>query len=284
MQTSLASGLSPLPPGRPAQLPPTVGLVDAALLWAVAPRFRGQQGERQRVIIEAVGPALAPVLANYQVNSTLRIAHLIAQLAHESAGFRTTEEFASGAAYEGRLDLGNTKPGDGVRFKGRGLIQLTGHANYARFSAMLRRDLVGNPEAAAEPVLSLEIACAYWSDRAINAHADRDDLIAVTRAINGGLNGLAHRQACLARAKDALARLQAAALPVEPEARPTLRRRSEGEAVATLQQALRDQGYMLALDGAFGPATELAVRLWQRSADLVGDGIVGPKTWASLGL
>lgn len=282
MQTSLAPGSSPMPPERQAQLSPMIGQVDAALLWAVAPHFRGQQGERQRAIIEAVGPALAPVLASYQVNSPLRIAHLTAQLAHESAGFRTTEEFATGAAYEGRRDLGNMEPGDGVRFKGRGLIQLTGRANYARFGAILGRDLVGNPETAAEPVLSLRIACAYWSARAINAHADRDDLIAVTRAINGGTNGLADRRACLVRAKDALARMMGAAMP-RPMGRSVLRRRSRSAAVILLQQALRERGFLLAVDGAFGPATELAVRLWQGRSDLVADGIVGPKTWASLG-
>src|SRR5699024_1278233 len=131
------------------------------------------------------------VLDSYPINTPLRIAHLDAPLAPESAGFRNTEEFARGAAYEGRRDLGNIEPGDGMRFKGRGLIQLTGRANYVRVGAMLGRDLVGNPEAAAEPVLSLEIACAYWNDRALNSHADRDDLIAVTRAINVGTNGLA---------------------------------------------------------------------------------------------
>src|SRR5690625_1504815 len=246
MLTSLAPGSSPMPPERQAQLSPMIGQVDAALLWAVAPRFRGQMGERQRAIIDAIGPALAPVLDSYQINSPLRIAHLVAQLAHESAGFRTTEEFASGAAYEGRRDLGNIKPGDGVRFKGRGLIQLTGRANYVRFGAMLGRDLVGNPEAAAEPVLSLEIACAYWDDRALNSHADRDDLIAVTRAINGGTNGLADRRACLARAKDALARVMAASV-LRATGQRGLRRRSRGAAVIRRQQALRAPGGLLAI-------------------------------------
>lgn len=284
MQASLAPTASPLPPSRPIEPVRGTSLINAALLWAVAPRLRGQLREQQRAIIEAIGPVLAPILESYQINSPLRIAHLLAQLAHESAGFRTTEEFASGTAYEGRRDLGNTEPGDGRRFKGRGLIQLTGRANYARFGRMLGQDLVSNPEAAAEPVLSLRIACAYWSDRAINVHADRDDLIAVTRAINGGTNGLADRRACLGRAKDALARSMAAAVPAVRKDRPVLRRRSSGAAVILLQQALRDRGYALAIDGAFGPATELAVRLWQQSADLGADGIVGQNTWTSLGL
>ena len=281
MHQAFAPALS-LPARRRPEAPP-MPLIDAGLLWAVAPRFRGQKGERQRAIIDAVGPALAPVLASYAIATPLRIAHFLAQTCHESAGFRTTEEFASGAAYEGRADLGNDRPGDGRRFKGRGLIQLTGRANYARFGARLGLDLLAEPEAAADPVLSLRIACEYWEQRAINAPADRDDLLAVTRLVNGGTNGLADRRACLRRAKDALAAMTAAAVAAAPGGRPVLHRRASGQAVVELQSALRDKGFGLAIDGAFGPATELAVRLWQRRRGLTADGIVGPRTWAGLG-
>lgn len=279
MPTALAPAAPLQRSAAPASsMPP----VDAGLLWAVAPSFRGQKGERQRAIIDAVGVVLAPVLASYRIDSTLRVAHFVAQLCHESAGFRATEEFASGAAYEGRADLGNTRPGDGRRFKGRGLIQLTGRANYARYGARLGLDLESRPEAAAEPVLSLRIACEYWTERRINAPADRDDLLAVTRLVNGGTNGLADRRACLRRARDALAGLAARKAPAGR--RPVLHRRASGEAVVELQAALREKGFMLALDGAFGPATELAVRHWQRSHGLEPDGIVGPMTWESLGI
>ena len=73
------------------------------------------------------------------------IAHFLGQTCHESAGFRTTEEFASGENYEGRADLGNNRPGDGVRYKGRGLLQLTGRANYKVFGDLLGVQLEGNP-------------------------------------------------------------------------------------------------------------------------------------------
>lgn len=283
MQTVLAPTASPSPPPRPADAPASMPIIGSALLWAVAPRFRGQRAERQRAIIDAVGPVLAPVLASYRIDASLRIGHFVAQICHESAGFRTTEEFASGAAYEGREDLGNIRPGDGRRYKGRGLIQLTGRANYARFGTLLGLDLVRNPEAAGEPVLSLRIACAYWEQRGINRAADRDDLIAVTRLVNGGTNGLADRRACLRRAREALAMLAARAVASDPAGRPVLHRRSRGDAVVELQTALRENGYELAIDGAFGPATELAVRHWQASRGLVADGIVGPVSWTSLG-
>jgi putative chitinase len=113
-------------------------------------------------------------------------------------------EFASGKEYEGRKDLGNTHPGDGPRYKGRGLIQLTGRANYREYGQALHMDLEGHPERAAEPVLSLSIACEYWKRRGINAACDRDDIRQVTRLINGGLNGLAARIEYTNRGKAAL--------------------------------------------------------------------------------
>lgn len=127
-------------------------------------------------------------------SSAMRLAHAMAQLGHESAGFRAMEEYASGAAYEGRADLGNTQAGDGVRYKGRGPIQITGRANYRRYGRMLGIDLERRPELASAPSVGLMVSCAYWSDRGLNALADRDDLEAVTLRINGGLNGLADRR------------------------------------------------------------------------------------------
>ncbi len=128
--------------------------------------------------------------------------------ATSSAGFRTTEEFASGAAYEGRKDLGNVKKGDGRRYKGRGLLQLTGRANYAEYGKALGVDLENNPAMAAEPALSLKIACEYWKRRKLNADCDRDDIRATTRRINGGLNGLKDRSNYIRKAKEALARIE----------------------------------------------------------------------------
>jgi len=250
--------------------------LNAAHLWSIAPRASGAPARAQYRIIEGVGPILARTLARHDISTPLRAAHLLGQLAHESAGFSTTEEFASGAAYEGRADLGNDHAGDGVRYKGRGLIQLTGRANYRRFGRIVGVDLEANPALAAEPRLSLTIACAYWQAHGLNAPADADDLVAITRAINGGLNGIAERRAALARAKAALAGQQPAA------ARPVLGPGARGPAVAALQARLNARGAGLALDGLYGPVTGLAVRRWQAQNGLVADGIAGPETWASL--
>jgi putative chitinase len=127
----------------------------------------------------------------------------LAQIAHESAGFATLVEYASGKAYEGRKDLGNTQPGDGVRYKGRGVIQLTGRANYRALGDYLGINLEAQPDLAAMPYVAYQVAAHYWLDRNINADADRDDLEAVTRAINGGTNGIKSRAALLAKAKAA---------------------------------------------------------------------------------
>lgn len=255
--------------------------VDGDVMRAIAPRFTGQNAVRQEQIITDIDPVLQDTLKRFEINTLLRVAHFLAQTCHESAGFRTTEEFASGDQYEGRADLGNTQRGDGRRYKGRGILQLTGRANYRKFGQALGLDLENNPLQAAEPELSLLIACEYWKSRKINADCDRDDLIAVTRKVNGGLNGLNDRRHFLGKAKIALARIEALTM-VDPKGRPILRRGSLGEAVGKLQEMLRKVGFELAIDQDFGPATELAVKQFQGSKSLEVDGIVGPKTWDEL--
>lgn len=141
----------------------------------------------------------------YGVVTPLEKAHLLAQVAHESDNFRASEEYASGKAYEGRKDLGNTQPGDGVRFKGRGLIQCTGRANYAAYSQWKYGDdrAVRNPALLAATPDAVDAAFWYWTVRRpkLKALALADDLVGVTKAINGGTNGLEDRRAKLAKAK-----------------------------------------------------------------------------------
>lgn len=139
------------------------------------------------------------------IDSPLRFAHALAQLAHESDNFRAMEEYASGRAYEGRADLGNVQPGDGVRFKGRGPIQVTGRANYRTYGRAIGIDLERHPELAAIPSIGLAVSAVYWTARGLNALADRDDLVGITRAINGGLTGLDDRRARLVQVRALLA-------------------------------------------------------------------------------
>lgn len=135
------------------------------------------------------------------LETPLRLQHFVAQLAHESDNFKAMEEYASGTAYEGRGDLGNTQPGDGKRYKGRGPIQLTGRANYRTFGRALGLDFERHPEIVATPSVGMLVACKFWFDKGLNALADVDDLERITRKINGGLNGLDDRQQKLAKVK-----------------------------------------------------------------------------------
>jgi putative chitinase len=142
------------------------------------------------------------------IDTPLRQAHFLAQIGHESGELRYTEEIASGDAYEGRRDLGNSEPGDGRRFKGRGLIQLTGRANYRAYGLSIGVDLLAGDAAArvaTDPALAVDVACWFWTTRRLNELADRDDVEAITRRINGGLNGLDDRKRLLARARFFLA-------------------------------------------------------------------------------
>jgi len=145
-------------------------------------------------------PHLNRAMAEAGITTRNQKAAFLAQLAHESGEFRYMEEIASGAAYEGRRDLGNTQPGDGVRFKGRGPIQLTGRANYTAASKALGIDLVNNPKAAASPEVGFRTAAWFWNTRGLNSLAEAGNFREVTRRINGGFNGLASREMYYKRA------------------------------------------------------------------------------------
>ncbi len=166
--------------------------------------LKGVMPAADRAKIDLYHPHLATGMAARGIDTPLRQAHFIAQLAHESGSFVYTEELASGAAYEGRADLGNTRPGDGRRFKGRGLIQLTGRANYRAYGRSIGVDMedgVSHQTLATDPQRAVDVACWFWWSKKINRHADADDVKKVTRRINGGLNGLADRRQFLERAR-----------------------------------------------------------------------------------
>lgn len=148
-------------------------------------------------------PAWNNALLAADCTSVLRVTMWCSQIGHESGGLKWMEEIADGSGYEGRADLGNTQPGDGKRFKGRGPIQLTGRYNYRKFSAWARergfvdRDNVfeNEPHLLADPHWGFLAATYYWTvARNMNAFADARDLIGATRAVNGGQNGIDDRR------------------------------------------------------------------------------------------
>ncbi|HLG56687.1 MAG TPA: glycoside hydrolase family 19 protein [Vicinamibacterales bacterium] len=155
-------------------------------------------------IITTLAANFSTVATPYGIlHSPRRLCHFLAQAAHESAGFRTLEEFGGEtywSRYEGRADLGNTTAGDGVRYHGRGIFQLTGRANYRAMGTKIAKGLEDDPHLAAEGDVSLHTACEYWRARRIEGPADSNDIREVTRRINGGSNGPTERQTYFRRA------------------------------------------------------------------------------------
>lgn len=264
--------------------------------------------------VEAWCEELNKALPKYDITTDQRIAGFISQCAHESMDFNAMSEnlnyreetlnkvfpryFGPGkrnaAEYAKNPEkianyvymdefrtskLGNTQPGDGWRFRGRGLKQLTGRDNYTRFA----KDYDMTAEEAAVWVETKEGALAsalwFWNTNKLNAIADTGNVAALTKKINGGDIGLADRQARYAKAMAALggttpAQTQGAAPATAVGA---LRKGSKGEEVKKMQAALG-----IGADGDFGPGTEAALKKWQAANGLTADGVAGPKTLAKL--
>jgi putative chitinase len=258
----------------------------------------------------------------------LRFCHFMAQVAHECGGFTLTHEslkyraermvevfgpgkhsanltlreakklvgkekefaervYGLGNPVKAR-DLGNTKPGDGYRYRGRGFLQITGRAAYRETGRKIGVDLEADPEKAAEPYHALLAAAAFWDSRNLNQVADRDDLEAVTRAINGGRNGLADRRKRLEQAKalwgGGLESAFGAATLERAKGRRDLALGSSGPDVALLKRRLTLAGYGEGVgeDDVFGRATHLAVVRFQLDGGLPADGLVEEVTWDRL--
>lgn len=247
----------------------------------------------------------------YDITTPLRIAGFMAQCGHESADFTALEEnlnysekalnsvfgryFGPGkrdaAEYARQPEkianyvyqdefrskkgaMGNTEPGDGWRFRGRGIKQLTGRNNYTAFGKSVGMSAEEAAEYVATKKGALESACWFWATNKIDRYADNDDIVGMTKRINGGTIGLEDRKARYSRAKDILGGKSVS----KPKASSTssirtLRRGMEGEDVKKMQKALGVDA-----DGIFGFGTAAAVKKWQRANGLEADGIVGPKT------
>lgn len=205
-------------------------LITAALLQTAT----GCTAERAATF----APALAETCARFGIITSERIAMFLAQIGHESGSLRFVAEIwgptAAQQRYEGRKDLGNTQPGDGERFRGRGLIQTTGRFNYGATAEGLRAyradvpDFVAEPQALERLPWSALSAGWYWSSRGLNRLADAGDFEAITRRINGGLNGQDDRLARLVRARQAVLAAAPASVPTPatPAALPPVEDRS----------------------------------------------------------
>ena len=263
--------------------------------------------------------ALCELLPKYGITSERRVAHFLSQCAHESAGFKRLEENLNYSAkalravfgrYFGeppkadadeyarnpemianrvyndefrKYKMGNTQEGDGWRFRGRGLKQLTGRDNYTRFGDSVGMTAEEAAEYVATPAGAIESACWFWDTNNLNDIADTDDVKRMTKKINGGSIGLEDRQKRYLHAMEVLG-MDAEALAADDddieeilEDIGILKRGMKGEGVKIMQEALG-----IAADGDFGPGTERALKAWQRENGLVTDGIAGPSTLGKL--
>jgi putative chitinase len=172
-------------------------MTTAEIIKKMAPSYK--------VNVDAIAEVLDRKGKDYHLDTPARMQAFLAQAAHETDGFRTLTEYASGKAYEGRQDLGNTQPGDGVKFKGRGIFQITGRTNYGATSKHIYGDdrLLYHPELLSTPEPAAISALNYWNTRTVKMAdgtrkhlyqlADEGDLKSITKGINGGLNGWADR-------------------------------------------------------------------------------------------
>lgn len=211
--------------------------IDYSLLRALVPRYcprpHNTRGAEQEKILFLLAAYLDPVLARWGIDTPLRKAHFLGQTSVESRDYtsmfedRNDHRPVAGKRYEGKRVLGNTHPGDGAKYIGRGMLQLTGRYNYEKVGGALDRwhvehdqpaagdepgpmcltrrlDLGNHPERASEFPAAIETACQYWVMRNINRWADKDDPIGVTHAINTRLLALGERTARTKKAKDLL--------------------------------------------------------------------------------
>lgn len=217
-------------------------------------------------LLKAVVDNFNQLAPQFGVTSDLRVCHFFAQAAVETDWFKTLQEYASGDEYEGRKDLGNTQPGDGHRYKGRGIFQTTGRSNYDMTGKKMGLDLINNPQLLLEPRNAVLSALIYWQSRGMNAIADRDDIDAATKAVNGGYNGYDDRVRALGVLKSTIGQSF-----VGP---------SSGLAdVENVQIMLKILGYKVGvIDGLYGPATTAAVKKFQLDNGLSQTGVANDAT------
>jgi putative chitinase len=169
---------------------------------SIATGARIDRATKFQPIIDAAAP-------DFEITNNARMAAFLAQVGHESGGLHWLTEIwgptTAQSRYEGRKDLGNTQVGDGFKYRGRGLIQVTGRANYQRCSDGLATDFIGEPDKLAQPDYAVRSAMWFWQTHGLNKLADEGQFERITKIINGGLNGYAERLALYKLAKEAFA-------------------------------------------------------------------------------
>lgn len=265
--------------------------------------------------------AMLEIFPKYDITTVERVAGFMAQCAHESNNFRTLEENLNyseqallktfgryfgappkqnAAEYARKPEkianyvymdknrsasgaLGNVNEGDGWKFRGRGLKQLTGRANYGAFAKTVGMTADEAAVYVATEKGAIESACWFWDTRKLNAYADRKDIVGMTKIINGGDIGLTDRTNRFNEALKILGSNAVAKTPTKTESAPaatnttTLRKGSKGPEVRKLQEALK-----IAVDGDFGTNTEIALRLWQAKNGFATNGIATPEVLRKL--
>jgi putative chitinase len=193
------------PPAGEENAPAAGNALTVAQLRAIMPNLKADKAADYF-------PHLTAAMEEFEISANvLREAAFLAQVAHESGEFRYMREIwgptptRAQKGYEGRADLGNTQPGDGKRFKGRGPIQITGRANYKKYGALLGLPLTDQPEMAETPAVAFRVAGAFWKTHGLNELADQQAFKRITKIINGGYNGLEDRTKYYNRAKQVLA-------------------------------------------------------------------------------
>lgn len=262
--------------------------------------------------------AMQEIFPKYEINTPQRVAGFIAQCAHESNEFKSLEEnlnysekalnavfgryFGPGkrdaAEYARNPEkianyvyqdefrkskMGNVNPGDGWRFRGRGLKQLTGRDNYTAFGKTVNMTAEEAADYVATEQGAIESACWFWYKAKCNTFADNGDIVGMSKRINGGTIGLEDRVRRWNEALEILGAPAPAPAEISEDVEDiiddigVLRKGSKGEGVKIMQEALG-----ITADGDFGPGTERALKAWQAANGLTADGIAGPATFAKL--
>lgn len=253
--------------------------------------------------------AALEILPKYEINTPNRIAGFFAQCGHESMNFtvlsenlnyraetleklfskyfskagRNAADYAkqpekiANVIYANRMGNGDTASGEGFAFRGRGIVQLTGKDNYSAFALSIKMTLPDVIEYVQTKKGALESACWYWNSRKINAACDANDIVKMTKLVNGGTIGLDDRKKHYEQALAVLGGAVPAPITHASAIPGVLKKGSTGENVKRMQAELG-----LEADGSFGPATEAALKKWQTANGLAADGVAGPKTLAKL--